>query len=131
MAVMAAVNSPLVGCSLKAKPHWNDPGDVSMIHVGSSGGTLDLVPTSSSIMNRTYSIFSLLADGLPAVRRSMTNEPVLMYQASPSLRLCVGRKAGKVATGAPSAWYFTSPPEWRGVCRTIKAVSPAGASLTK
>ena len=87
MALIAAVKSCLDGCSAKAKPHWNDPSLVSMIHVGFIGGVFDLVPTSSSIMNRTYSQFSPLAPGLPSLKRSTMNDPVLTYHASPSLIL--------------------------------------------
>ena len=76
-----------------------------MIHVGASGGSLDLVPMSSSIMNRTYSTFSDLADGLPSTKRSTMNDPVLTYHASPGLMLALaGRNDGKVAFGAPSPW---------------------------
>ena len=74
-----------------------------MIHVGAIGGVFDFVPTSSSIMNRTYSQFSRLALGLPSVKRSTINAPVFTYHASPSLILALlGRNDGKVALGTPS-----------------------------
>ena len=76
-----------------------------MIHVGGSAGSFDLVPMSSSIMNRTYSQCSRLALGLPSGKRSMMNEPVLIYHASPSLmRAWSGRLNRKVDFGTPSPW---------------------------
>ena len=57
-----------------------------MIHVGGSAGVFDLVPMSSSIRNRQYWQFDTLALGLPSLKRSRMNEPVLTYHAWSSLR---------------------------------------------
>ena len=75
-----------------------------MIHVGASGGVLDLVPMSSNIIANTYSTWCLDADGLFLSRRSIMYEPVLPNHACPSLtRLGFGKNDGQVALIAPSA----------------------------
>ena len=65
MARMAAAYSPVVGWSENAYPHWNEPAEVSMIHVGGSAGVLGALsgsPTSSSTMTSTKSAFAADAE---------------------------------------------------------------------
>ena len=52
-----------------------------MIQVGSSGGVLDLVPMSSSIITKMYSQLAADADTRPVSKRSMMKLAVLPYQA--------------------------------------------------
>jgi SNF2 family DNA or RNA helicase len=54
------------------------------IHVGARGGVFDLVPMSSSIIKRTNSQLAADADTRPSSKRSMINDAVLMYHASPA-----------------------------------------------
>ena len=80
-----------------------------MIHVGSSGGTLDLVPMSSSIITKMYSQLAADADTRPSTKRSMMKLAVLPYHAWPGLVPLLGRYAGHVALTAPSAWNCIWP----------------------
>ena len=74
-----------------------------MIQVGARGGVFALVPTSSSIITRTYSQLAADADGWPSLKRSTMKDPVLAYHDPPSFRRLDGRKAGQVYFGVPSA----------------------------
>ena len=80
-----------------------------MIQVGASGGVLDLVPMSSSIITKMYSQLTADADTRPSVKRSMMKLAVLPYHAWPALVPLVGRYAGHVHLTAPSAWSWISP----------------------
>ena len=76
-----------------------------MIQVGASGGSFGALagsPTSSNTITSTYSQLAALALGF-SPKRSMMKLAVLPYQASPSLRLWLGKNAGHVALIAPSA----------------------------
>ena len=101
-----------------------------MIHVGGRGGTLALVPTSSSIITRTYSQLADEADGWPSLNRSKMKEPVLAYQAPSPFRLD-GRNAGQVYFGDPSACSTCAPSRMTGFCLTTSSVSRCGARLSR
>ena len=75
-----------------------------MTHVGAMGGTLDLVPMSSSIITRMYSQLAALADTRPSTKRSIMKLAVLPYHASLALVPLLGKYAGHVHLTAPSAW---------------------------
>ena len=100
-----------------------------MIHVGSNGGVLDLVPMSSSIITRMYSQLTADADTRPSAKRSTIKLAVLPYHASLALVPLVGRYAGHVHLTAPSACSWIAPSFSCGFCLTINAVSPVGASF--
>ena len=100
-----------------------------MTHVGAMGGTLDLVPMSSSIITRMYSQLAADADTRPSANRSMMKLAVLAYHAWPALTPLVGRCAGHVHLTAPSACSWIWPSFNCGFWCTISAVSPTGASF--
>ena len=91
-----------------------------MIHVGSTGGVLALVPMSSSIMHSTPLTLEMDACTLPSLNLSSMKQPVFMYHALPSARASSGRCAMKA--------YLPSLP-LRGFWSPIRAVSPSAVML--